>query len=84
MTKKKPDPSEEAPKRYEELIDELESIVRSIESGEIGLEDSIGAYEHGVGLIKRARVILDQAEQRITDLDPGASKNAEESSGSDH
>lgn len=55
--------------RYEELIDQLEGIVDRIESGEIGLEESIKGYEQGIGLVKRARAILDRAEQRITELD---------------
>lgn len=59
-------PSEEL--RYEQLIERLEAIVDRIESGESGLEDSIKGYEEGIGLVKRARAILDQAEQRITQL----------------
>ncbi len=58
--------------RYEELIDQLEGIVDRIESGEIGLEESIKGYEQGIGLVKRAREILDRAEQRITELDGDA------------
>jgi len=54
--------------RYEELIDQLETIVDRIESGEIGLEESIKGYEEGIGLVKRARGILDRAEQRIIEL----------------
>lgn len=53
---------------YEELIDQLETIVDRIESGEIGLEESIKGYEEGIGLVKRARGILDRAEQRIVEL----------------
>ena len=58
--------------RYEELINQLEGIVDRIESGEIGLEESIRGYEQGIGLVKRARAILDRAEQRITELDGDA------------
>ena len=54
--------------RYEDLIEELETIVDRIESGEIGLEESIKGYEDGIGLVKRARKILDRAEQRIVEL----------------
>jgi len=54
---------------YEEAVRQLEEILNKIESGEIGLEESIGEYERGVGLIKRCRGILDQAEQRIEHLD---------------
>lgn len=68
MAKKpaKPDASAEIP--YEQLIEQLESIVDQIESGEMGLEDSIKGYEQGIALVKRARAILDQAEQRIVQL----------------
>jgi exodeoxyribonuclease VII small subunit len=61
-----PAPGEE---RYESLVERLEELVERIESGEIGLEDSIKAYEQGVELIGKARVILARAEQRIEQLD---------------
>jgi len=69
VSKKTPKPNEapDAP-RYEELIDELETIVDRIESGEVGLEESIKGYEAGIKLVTRARAILDQAEQRIVEL----------------
>ncbi|MFG0307306.1 MAG: exodeoxyribonuclease VII small subunit [Phycisphaerales bacterium JB040] len=59
----------EAEITYEEAVRQLEEILNRIESGEIGLEESIGEYERGVGLIKRCRAILDRAEQRIEELD---------------
>ena len=68
MTKNPPQSDESKEPRYEELIEELETIVDRIESGEIGLEASIKGYEEGIGLIKRARQILDRAEQRIVEL----------------
>lgn len=61
-----PSPQEE---RYETLVEQLEDLVERIESGEIGLEDSIKAYEQGVVLIAKARAILQRAEQRIEQLD---------------
>lgn len=61
-----PSPTED---RYEVLVEQLEDLVERIESGEIGLEDSIKAYEQGVVLIAKARAILTQAEQRIEQLD---------------
>jgi exodeoxyribonuclease VII small subunit len=54
---------------YEDAVEELESIVEEIESGAIGLEQSIRRYERGAALLKHCRAILDQAEQRITELD---------------
>lgn len=66
MSKKKPQNEPEAP--YEQLIEQLEEIVDQIEGGEMGLEDSIKGYEQGIELVKRARAILDRAEQRISEL----------------
>ncbi|HCT44217.1 MAG: exodeoxyribonuclease VII small subunit [Phycisphaerae bacterium] len=53
---------------YEQLIEQLEGVVDQIEGGELGLEESIKGYEQGIELVKRARAILDRAEQRITEL----------------
>ncbi|MEM0983232.1 MAG: exodeoxyribonuclease VII small subunit [Planctomycetota bacterium] len=54
---------------YEDAVGELEAIIDRIESGEVGLEDSITAYERGMALVKRCRGVLDQAEQRIETLE---------------
>jgi len=65
---KKPSGGDEP--RYEDIVDRLEEIVEQIESGELDLEASIKGYEEGVGLLKRAKAILDRAEQRVEALDP--------------
>ncbi len=57
MAKKKP--------AFEEALQQLESIARQIESGQIGLEDSISRYEEGMGLIRHCRDVLARAEMRI-------------------
>ena len=66
MSKKKSSSAKEVP--YEQLIEQLEGVVDQIEDGELGLEESIKGYEQGIELVKRARTILDRAEQRITEL----------------
>lgn len=77
MPEKNPNPTET--ERYEDLIEQLEQIVEDIESGEIGLEESLAAYERGAKLIAKARAILARAEQRIETLDLDAlRKQAEE------
>ena len=53
---------------YEDAVDRLETIIERIESGEIGIEESIDLYEQGTRLLRRCRQILDQAEQRIEKL----------------
>ena len=66
MTKSK-DQAKEPPK-FEEAIEQLESIIEKIESGEVGLEESLSQYESGMKLIMQCRKILDAAEQRIDRL----------------
>jgi exodeoxyribonuclease VII small subunit len=50
---------------YEESLAELDKIVRALEDGQIGLEESLVQYEKGVGLIKRCYEQLRKAELRI-------------------
>jgi exodeoxyribonuclease VII small subunit len=53
---------------FEESLAELERIVRELEDGKLGLEDALGRYETGVGLLKRCYAQLQQVEQRILQL----------------
>jgi exodeoxyribonuclease VII small subunit len=53
---------------FEEAVAQLEQIVAAIESGQIGLEESLAKYEQGMELVKRCRGILDRAEMRIEQL----------------
>jgi exodeoxyribonuclease VII small subunit len=53
---------------FEHSLEEVESIIEAIESGEVGLEKSLAEYERGVKLLKRCREILTSAEQRIESL----------------
>jgi exodeoxyribonuclease VII small subunit len=62
-----PKPSDKQPK-FEEAIEQLESIIDRIESGEVGLEECIAQYERGMKLVGRCQAILDKAQQRITEL----------------
>ncbi|AQQ70575.1 Exodeoxyribonuclease 7 small subunit [Limihaloglobus sulfuriphilus] len=50
---------------FKDTILELENIVKSIESGDFSLEDSLDKYERGMRLIGRCREILRDCEQRV-------------------
>lgn len=50
---------------FEESLEELESIVEAMEEGEVPLADALAKYERGVTLIKRCRLLLDEAEKKI-------------------
>jgi exodeoxyribonuclease VII small subunit len=56
---------------FEELMDELKKIVRKLEEGSSGLDESIRLYERGCELIRKCEKRLEYAEQRISQLDPG-------------
>lgn len=53
---------------YEQAQAELETLITRIEGGQVGLEESMVAYERGVALLKHCRGILEKAEQTFTDL----------------
>ena len=53
---------------FEAAVAELEKIVAAIESGQIGLEESLAKYEQGMELVKKCRGILERAEKRIEQL----------------
>jgi exodeoxyribonuclease VII small subunit len=53
------------PKSFEEALRELESILAEIETGQIGLEESLAKYERGNFLIQHCRSVLGAAEKQI-------------------
>ena len=50
---------------FKEASVELEQIVRSLESGDLELEDSLERYSRGVELLKSLRERLAGAEQKV-------------------
>ncbi len=64
--------SQSPPRNFEEALTELEKILSEIESGEIGLEESIAKYERGQFLIQHCRNVLGKAEKQIESLNKEA------------
>ena len=64
---RKPNASNQ-PEPFEARIEKLEELIDRIESGEIGLEESISAYEQGIEIIEGCRSMLESAEQRVDEL----------------
>ena len=50
---------------FEAALDELDSIVNELESGEIALEDALKKFERGIALARCSQQKLTQAEQRV-------------------
>jgi exodeoxyribonuclease VII small subunit len=51
--------------KFEEALAQLDAIVEAMETGEIGVEESIAKYEEAMGLAAHCRRILEVAELRI-------------------
>ncbi len=63
--------NEEKKTSIEEKLAELEEITRSMESGELTLEESLKAFERGVALIRESNEYLGEAEKKIRILTEG-------------
>jgi exodeoxyribonuclease VII small subunit len=63
---------------FEQSLDALEQLVEQMERGDLSLEESLAAYERGVGLYRRCQTALEQAEMRVRLLsDPQEPASAE-------
>jgi exodeoxyribonuclease VII small subunit len=54
--------------KFEEAMKRLEDIVKSLESGDLPLEDSLSIFEEGMKLAGLCSQRLEEAEQKVTML----------------
>jgi exodeoxyribonuclease VII small subunit len=52
-------------RKFEDELADLESVVEQIDSGELSLEESIAAFERGVGLVRTLNQKLDEVDRRV-------------------
>ena len=57
--------------RLQRRIERLETIVKSLEEGDLPLEQSLRLFEEGVSLTRLCAAKLDEAQQRIDVLTRG-------------
>ncbi|AMJ57105.1 exodeoxyribonuclease VII small subunit [Stenotrophomonas terrae] len=83
----KKSPNETSPvAHFEQSLEELEQLVEKMEAGDLSLEQSLTAYERGVGLYRQCQQALEQAQLRVRLLtDPAQPEKSEpfESSGNE-
>ncbi len=53
---------------FEQALQQLEALVQQMEGGHLTLEQSLQAFEQGVGLTRQCQQALTQAEQRVNVL----------------
>lgn len=53
---------------FEDDLETLDGIVEALESGELGLDESLKRFEEGVALARKLRARLDKAQGRVDEL----------------
>ncbi|AVF41447.1 exodeoxyribonuclease VII small subunit [Pandoraea apista] len=64
-----PEVPQDLPETYEAALAELEKLVARMEGGELGLEESLGAYRRGAVLVKYCQGLLEKVEQQVKVLE---------------
>jgi exodeoxyribonuclease VII small subunit len=54
--------------KFEDAMAQLEEVVRKLEAGDVPLEDSLAAFEKGVGLVRILHARLDAVQEKIEEL----------------
>ncbi len=62
----------EQSKSFEQSIDRLDAIVRSLEQGNVPLEQALKLFQEGTGLVKSCDEMLTKAELEVVKLMKGA------------
>ena len=60
---------------FDTVLARLRKVVERLETGNLSLEESLTAYEDGVGLAQRGHQLLDGAEKRVELLIAGGSQS---------
>ena len=53
------------PKTFEDALRDLEGIVEKLETGDLSLEEALGAFEEGVSLVRYLEDTLVAVEKRV-------------------
>lgn len=56
---------------YEAAFAQLEEVLQALESGDLALEETLGLYERGLALTAHCSQLLDEAELRVRQWQPG-------------
>jgi exodeoxyribonuclease VII small subunit len=60
-----PDDAESKPETFESCLDQLEKVVKELETGDLQLERSLELFERGMALSETCRKQLEEAETRV-------------------
>lgn len=57
-----------AKKTFEQSLEDLEKIVKELESGDLPLEKALKRFEQGMALSRQCSQMLDQTERKVSQL----------------
>jgi exodeoxyribonuclease VII small subunit len=63
--------------KFEERLGDLEGIVEKLEGADLPLEEALGLFEKGIGLVRALSVQLDEIEKRLEVLTRNAAGEPE-------
>jgi exodeoxyribonuclease VII small subunit len=55
-------------RRFEQILDDLEAVVRDLEGDGLPLEEALARFEAGVALAREGARRLDAAERRVEEI----------------
>jgi exodeoxyribonuclease VII small subunit len=56
---------EKSENNFEKALEELESLVASMEAGDLSLENALQQFERGIQLTRQCQLALREAEQKV-------------------
>lgn len=85
MKKKRSDSPDVIPDdtTFESALSELESVLERMETGQLTLEESLGAYRRGAALVRHCQAQLEDADARLKILEDGSLKTFDLDGGAD-
>jgi exodeoxyribonuclease VII small subunit len=69
-----PTPSAPPPASFETALAELETIVATMEAGQLPLADALAAYKRGADLLQYCQAMLKDAQLQVQVLEKGVLK----------
>ena len=68
MKPKKESDSAKAERPFEQILDDLEGVIRDLEGEGLPLEEALARFEAGVALAREGAKRLDSAERRVEEI----------------
>lgn len=63
---------------FEKALEELETLVEQLESGDLNLDQSLKQFQRGIELTRHCQVVLEKAQQTVEQLiDPDDETSAQ-------